>query len=445
MRLYLGPVRLRAGQGRARPVASSSGWPGGADVAVIGAGIIGCMTALELARRGLRVVLLEKGVVAGEASGRAQGHVTALWQAPEKLPLIRRARWLWQELSALAPAIFAAVPAVKYGTATEIGAIEDWARAAGVALHRLTRQEIAARLPGARDLPDAACLVPDDGLADPRLAAPALAGAAMAAGAQLYQGCAVRALERQGGRISAVLTERGRIPVQAVVVTAGLWSPGLLRGQGIALPQIEAYGSAMRVRLSGAPPGAGGWAGTSWRQEAGGSFWTVSAQSGIAPLQPFAPRMAGLLRVAMTEMSSHVQVSPSPRAFFDGLRRGAAPPPDRPGLPERLRMAEPPVREAFLRGLLAGLAARFPAMQIHEPAECWSGVLTTTPDNMPILSQVDAVPGLFVASGVYFGLTMGPAAGEMMADLVTGAPPKVDPAVFRLARFDHPGRLRFYP
>ena len=62
-----------SGESRAKKVQGDSELPDSVDVVVIGGGFVGCCTALNLAERGVSVAICEKGVVAGEASGRAAG------------------------------------------------------------------------------------------------------------------------------------------------------------------------------------------------------------------------------------------------------------------------------------------------------------------------------------------------------------------------------------
>ena len=66
----------------------------------------------------------------------------------------------------------------------------------------------------------------------------------------------------------------------------------------------------------------------------------------------------------------------------------------------------------------------------------WAGRIDVTPDIVPVISPVDTVPGLLVATGFSgHGFGIGPGAGRLVADLVTGRDPVVDPTPFRLSRF----------
>jgi glycine/D-amino acid oxidase-like deaminating enzyme len=70
-------------------------------------------------------------------------------------------------------------------------------------------------------------------------------------------------------------------------------------------------------------------------------------------------------------------------------------------------------------------------------AERWAGVIDATPDGVPVISEVPALPGFYVASGFSgHGFGIGPGAGHLMADLVTGTAPLVDPSPYRYGRFN---------
>ncbi len=69
-------------------------------------------------------------------------------------------------------------------------------------------------------------------------------------------------------------------------------------------------------------------------------------------------------------------------------------------------------------------------------AESWGGLIDVTPDAVPVIAEVDTLPGFFLATGFSgHGFGIGPGAGRLMADLVTGDTPVVDPTPFRYARF----------
>src|SRR5919205_2292926 len=87
-----------------------------ADVVVVGAGIVGCATAYFLARRGARVVVVERGVVPGEQSRKNWGFVRQQGRDPSEMPLVMEANRMWR------------------GLARELGADIEWVQGGNLAL-----------------------------------------------------------------------------------------------------------------------------------------------------------------------------------------------------------------------------------------------------------------------------------------------------------------------
>jgi glycine/D-amino acid oxidase-like deaminating enzyme len=82
------------------------------------------------------------------------------------------------------------------------------------------------------------------------------------------------------------------------------------------------------------------------------------------------------------------------------------------------------------------LTNAFPVFANVRVAQRWGGMIDVTPDAVPVISPVEGVPGFFIATGFSgHGFGIGPAAGRLMANLVTGETPIVDPQAFRLSRF----------
>lgn len=68
--------------------------------------------------------------------------------------------------------------------------------------------------------------------------------------------------------------------------------------------------------------------------------------------------------------------------------------------------------------------------------QSWGGMIDVTPDAVPVIGSVDTLPGFYLATGFSgHGFGIGPGAGRLMADIVAGDPPVVDPAPFQFARF----------
>jgi glycine/D-amino acid oxidase-like deaminating enzyme len=103
---------------------------------------------------------------------------------------------------------------------------------------------------------------------------------------------------------------------------------------------------------------------------------------------------------------------------------------------ERVRILEPEPSEAVIKDAMAKLAAAFPAFRDASIVASWAGMIDVTPDPIPVISPVDAAPGLFIATGFSgHGFGIGPGAGKLAAELISGLRPCVDPHPFRYARF----------
>jgi glycine/D-amino acid oxidase-like deaminating enzyme len=85
---------------------------------------------------------------------------------------------------------------------------------------------------------------------------------------------------------------------------------------------------------------------------------------------------------------------------------------------------------------LAAAAEAMPLLRNAKVEQIWAGLIDVTPDAVPVISTLEAVPGLTIATGFSgHGFGIGPAAGHLAADLVMGATPIVDPGPFRFSRF----------
>jgi glycine/D-amino acid oxidase-like deaminating enzyme len=92
------------------------------------------------------------------------------------------------------------------------------------------------------------------------------------------------------------------------------------------------------------------------------------------------------------------------------------------------------------------LVEAFPVFHRMREAERWGGAIDVTPDAIPVISSVETVPGFFIATGFTgHGFGIAPGAGRLMAELVMGETPVVDPAPFRYSRFTDGSRPRPSP
>src|ERR1700744_1112421 len=262
------------------PVPSDPNLPDSTQVVVIGGGMIGVCTGFFLARKGVPVVLCEKGVIAGEQSSRNWGWCRTMARDPLELPLAREALRLWADMNAMAKAetgFRRSGIAYLCRSAKELERRQAWLETvglpAGVDTKLMTRDEAARVLPGLSGAWAGAMVTPSDGRAEPGMAGPAIALAARAAGAVVMTGCAVRGVETSGGRVSGVVTEKGRIACQAVVLAGGGWSRLFCRPMGIRLPQLKILSAVMRTEpLRGGPEASASGDGFGFRKRLDGGY-----------------------------------------------------------------------------------------------------------------------------------------------------------------------------
>src|SRR5262249_14042803 len=129
------------------------------------------------------------------------------------------------------------------------------------------------------------------GRAEPSKASPAIAAAARRLGATIHQDCAARGMETEAGRVSAVVTEKGRIRTQAVLCAGRVWSTLFCRRHGIRLPQLSVRASVMKTNA--APDVAGpnvSTPGFSFRRTQDDGYIVAMSGRGTFPITPDAFR-----------------------------------------------------------------------------------------------------------------------------------------------------------
>jgi len=437
---------------RVDPVASDETLPGRADVVIVGGGIIGTTAALYLAQRGVDVVLCEKGHIAGEQSSRNWGWCRQMVRDPREIPLVIQSLRLWGEMNETVGAEtgFRTCGIMYLGESPEaLGRLDAWldhAREYQLDTRMIGGGEVARLLPQSEKKWAGALYTPSDGKAEPQLAAPAIANAARRLGARIFTGCAVRGVDRAAGRVAGVVTEKGRIACQSVVVAGGAWSRLFVGNLDVELPQLKVLGSVMRTeRLDGGPEisASGGLFGYRKRMDGG---YTV-ATLGVRTID-LVPDSFRLFRDYLPSVKLHWQKLRFRvgARFAEEWRLGRRWELDEKSPFEAVRVLDPEGDPVVLKRAADSIAEAFPAFRGIRIEQSWGGMIDVMPDAVPVISAVDAVPGLFIATGFSgHGFGIGPGAGKLVADMVTGAPTLVDPAPFRLSRFTDGSNPRPHP
>lgn len=367
------------------------------EVVVIGGGISGCAAAYELARGGARVTLVERGGLAAMASGWTLAGVRQSGRHPAELPLARAAVRRWERLREEldADVEYRQDGNLRLARTPEevpvIAGIVEQQRALGLDLRFLPdNAAVRAVAPALSESVLAASFCPTDGHANPHLAVRAFARAAERAGAVIRTETAVTAIEAAGGRVRGVRTTGGALAADAVAVAAGVYTDRLLRPLGLDLP-------------------------------------ITIAHTAVVQTVPLLPLIAPVLGVANGDIAGRQEVGG--RLRFTG-RAESWPWPEPRVDPAAL---QPPART--LAAIIERAATILPALGTAGVERVWGGLLDLTPDGLPVIERVPAVAGLVVAAGFSgHGFCLGPATGQIIAELVAGGATSFPIAPFRLGR-----------
>jgi glycine/D-amino acid oxidase-like deaminating enzyme len=427
------------------PIAFADNLPDDVDVVVIGAGIIGTATAYFLAGRGRKVLLCDKGRVAGEQSSRNWGWVRQQGRDWAELPIMMEANRIWRGLAqetGESDLAFTQSGCLRlFDSEADLRKNETWlemAREHQLDTRMLSAQEVRSRFPNIVGDWVGGMETPSDGRAEPFVAVPALARAARARGVRVIEGCAVRTLDVAAGRVCGVVTEKGPVRCAQVVLAGGAWSTYFAANAGIDLPQL-----AVRSTVARTGPAPDVYAenlstpGLTLRRRADGGYTVSSGDLAEHYLSPGSFKYFRRYLKLMKVSAKDVRLRPGAPKGYPGAwgtpRRWNA---DAISPFERMRVLNPPPSPLVVARINERLSKRFPALNGVGLAEAWAGMIDVTPDAVPTLGEDSALKGLFIATGMSgHGFGIGPAIGRIMADLVNGRDPGHDVTRFRPQRF----------
>lgn len=369
---------MRVRDGSLRPL------PEAAEIVVVGAGIMGLATAYHLAKdQGRsRVLVLDASYLCGGASGRNGGGVRAQWSSEANVRLMQESLSLCKE--------FAREHRINtwFRQGGYLFLARDERRAAdlseSVELQR--RLGLKTRLVDAREarriVPElearglhVASFNADDAVVFPWPFVWGYAEGARALGVDIRTFCRVEAVETQGGKVSGVLTERGRVRAEIVIDACGALSPELAKSVGLDLP-------------------------------------TRPHRHEICASEPLKPWLGPLV----ADLGSGLYFSQSTRGeIVGGIGNDRVP--SGPTQASSVR---------FLALYARALTATCPRLASLKIQRQWAGLYDLSPDHAPIVGPVDELSGFFLVSGFMgHGFMMAPAVGKRLARAVaTGETPE---------------------
>ncbi len=428
----------------ASPVRFAAPLPARVDVAIVGGGVIGVMAAWFLRQKGLSVLVLEKGRIAGEQSSRNWGWVRQQGRDPGELPIMVESLAIWKRLAEdMGESLGFRQTGVLYlaKTEREMAGFEAWtehSRAHQLDTRLLTGAETLAMLKGAVAPWKGALYTASDARAEPWTAVPALAARAEEAGVLIREGCAVRALDIAAGRVAGVVTEAGRVACNQVVVAAGAWSRLFLGRHGVKIPQLSVLASVAATEpMPAIFPGNAADDDFAFRRRADGGY-------SIAPggsehdffIGPDAFRsFFSYLPILRKDFSAAGFRLRAPKGFPDAWSTPRQWSEDGPSPFEATRILNPAPNLKTLGRVQDAFARAFPALGRPKLKAAWGGMIDTLPDVVPIMDH-GPIAGLTIATGMSgHGFGIGPGVGRVVADLVTGGHVGHDLSRFRFKRF----------
>jgi len=427
------------------PVMFEDALPAAVDVVVIGAGIAGTATSYFLAQHGLKVVLCEKGRVAGEQSSRSFGWIRQQGRDWGELPVMMESIRIWRGLATeTGEADLTFTESGCYYLAesqSDLAGYEQWCERAKqyeLGTQMLTAGEVRSRFPDLVGNWVGGMVTLSDGRGEQFTAVPALARAARRRGVSVIENCAVRTVDIEAGRVAGVITEKGRIRCEKVVLAAGVWSTHFAANAGVNLPQLAVCSSGTRTEQCPEVISANlSMDGLSLLRRDDGSYTVSSSDRSVHYLSPASFKYFGKFLALLKQSGRYINLKLKAPHGYPGTwgspRRWTG---DEISPFERLRVLNPPVSPTMVKRVETRMPERCPALKDVKLAEAWTGMIDATPDAVPTLGEDPALKGLYIATGLSgHGFGIGPAIGRVVADLVREAPPGHDLQRFRPTRF----------
>ena len=438
---------LVSAKSRAPFVAGTEGpLPKESDVVIVGGGIQGIMSAINMRERGMSVTICEKGEVAGEQSGRAYSQIISYKTAPEIFPLHHYGKKLWREMNAKVgmdtsyrtQGRVEAIPSTQ-----ELEVVKEWidlnSKNPGfdspLNVRIIEGEELKRRLPNAQTPWEIAGFEEDAGSVDPERGTTVLAEYAKKIGVKIYTNCAVRGIETAGGKISEVITEKGAIKTSLVVLANGFWARLFMGNMGVDLPTLNVYLSQQVVTgVPGAPKGNVHLPnGIHFREQSDGTYAVaprIFTSSITKDSFLLGPKFMHLLGGDDLPLEFKLGAD-----LWNSFKMPTSWSMDEVTPFEEFRVATATPNNEHLDGVFNRMKAEFPQFESSQVLERWGACIAPTADGCPIISEIAEYPGLVVNTATGWGMTESPAAGEITADLIMGRTPVIDPTPYSTKRF----------
>ncbi len=376
-----------------------------ADVVVIGAGIVGASVALLLAESGLRIVVVDRGPIAGGTTGAGEGNilVSDKGTGPE-LILARRSRQAWFEMSERTGGGFeledkGGIMLTRTDTGlNQLRRFADQQRHEGVIAEEVNGAQLRSLEPHlARDI-ERGIFYPEDAQCQPMLAAAYFLRTMRRLGGEVIPECEVIGfdVDSTNAKVTAVRTSQGEISTPIVINAAGTWAGEVARRAGSNLPIAPRRGFILVT--TPAP--------TLVHHKVYDADYVANVASDNADLQ-----------------CSAVVERTSSGTILIGASR------ERVGFDRTFDVS-------ILRILARQAIALFPVLAQLDLLRAYRGFRPYAPDHLPVIGEDPKVSGLYHCAGHEgAGISLAPASAELIRDMILGRESFMDPTPFRPARF----------
>ncbi len=367
-----------------------------ADVVVIGAGVSGLTSAYYLAKAGKDVVVVEKGFVGGEASGRNGGMISERVDEPPMIPMAVESLNIWPTLDDELgyPTEFTHQGRLQVAVSEEemgdLFSERDEALRRGLSVEQVDPSEIQDLIPGITGRTLGGLFFANGGHANPQRAVQAFAWAFQDLGGRIHQHTAVTGMKVAGGRVTSVETTEGSFTADVVVAAAGPQTGILAEMVGVHVPVAPA-----RVEILA-----------------------------TAPLETlFSIGLIGNGLYGRQATRGNLLFGGGPHEWTDiGLTDN----PSKPNTP-------------LIRNIARRLAELLPGVADVPVIRSWAGVVEQAPDYLPIIDRLDSPSNYVAVTASAHGFGISPATGKAVSELVLYGESSIDISALGLGRFSDVG------